>query len=385
MLVGDYKDGKDRASSATVNAKPRLIWKTKAYPVPSPSRSAFRWKASALRNLPRWAGGAASVNPVTIMVPALYNLMPAESLAMGWLNEIDALVTIRQRMIVAAKLTGWDVFTFHTLHNLDRYFDSTIAAVRDTWVNEGNLSPDAILETRKRFARPCDYYRVQPRLVENLVFQSALLDWVSHRAAKMPLRFHVVGTALLSALVSAGSVSFADAVTSVLKFGGRWDEALSGLSGAKTENDIGWSRFEHIRKLLEGRSLLSLGVAREDLPEVRTPLRPFRYSTNTEEPPVLVKTAEDAAAALNTLNLSSWGYAVPKPGDEAVRGWLMSPLHPMARLCRWTVSNYLLATPSAAALFLDHIATLGCQPAIERPAEAVQNRLRLSRVKVTGP
>src|SRR3972149_3190376 len=170
MLVGGYKHGENRGSSTSIEAKARPIWKTKVYPVPSSSRSAFRWKASALRNLPRWAGGAAAVQPVTIMVPALYNFMPAESLAMGWLNEIDALVTIRQRMIGAAKLTGWDVFTFHTLHNLDHYYDSTIAAVRDTWVKEGNLSPEAILETRKNFAKPHDYHRVQARLVENLVF-----------------------------------------------------------------------------------------------------------------------------------------------------------------------------------------------------------------------
>jgi len=58
---------------------------------------------------------------------------------MGWLNEIDALVTIRQRMILCCKNQRWDVFTFHTLHNLDHYFDSTITTVRETWVKEGNL------------------------------------------------------------------------------------------------------------------------------------------------------------------------------------------------------------------------------------------------------
>lgn len=305
---------------------------------------------------------------------------------MGWLNEIDTLVTIRQRIICAAKLTGWDVFTFHTLHNLDHYFDSTITAVRDTWVKEGNLSTDAIRETRRKFSQPYDYHRVQPRLVENLVFQSALLDWLSHRASDVPLRFHVIGTALLSALVSSGSVSFAAAATSAIKFGGRWDESLGSLAEGKTENEIGWSRFEQVRKLMEGRSPLSLDVAAEDLPAVDAPAHPFWYSRTAKEPAVLIRTAKDAAAALESLNLASWSYAVPKAGHETIRGWLMSPLHPMARLCRWTVSNYLLATPVSAMLFLDHIATLGrATPVIELPAGPVQNRFRLSRIKVTGP
>jgi hypothetical protein len=113
MLVGGDKH----------NPKAQQAWKARAYPVPAPSRSGFRWKASALRRLQQWQGGAAPAKPVAIMVPALYNFMPAESFAMGWLNEIDALVTIRQRMICAAKLTGWDVFTFHTLHNVDHFFE----------------------------------------------------------------------------------------------------------------------------------------------------------------------------------------------------------------------------------------------------------------------
>src|SRR5712691_5268617 len=151
-------------------------WKIRTYPVPTPSRSGFRWKASALRNIHRWTTVGRSPHPATIMVPALYNFMPAESLAMGWLNEIDTLVTIRQRMICAAKITGWDVFTFHTLHNLDHYFDTTIAAVRDTWLKEGNLSPAAVLETKRQFSKPYDYFQIPARLVENLVFQSSLME-----------------------------------------------------------------------------------------------------------------------------------------------------------------------------------------------------------------
>ena len=324
------------------------------------------------------------------MVPALYNFMPAESLAMGWLNEIDALVTIRQRMICAAKITGWDVFTFHTLHNADRFFDSTIGAVRDTWMKEGNLSTAAIAETKRQFGKPCDYHRIHARLVENLVFQSSLLDWLSHRAMDVPLRFHVIGTALLSALVSSGSVTFNAAVKSALKFGARWDETLRSIGSAKSEEEIGWSRFGQVRRLMEGQSSLSLAVAREDLPEAAAPSRPFWYSPTAKDEPTLIKTAQDAAFALETLNLASWSHSSSRAGrsaDEAIRGWLISPLHPMARLCRWSVSNYLLATPDSASMFLDHIATLGRAPVIQLPVEPIQiqNRFRLSRIKVTGP
>src|SRR5262245_64351570 len=91
-------------------------WKARTYPVPRPSRSGFLWKAAMLRTLRRWNRRTSS-QPPTIIVPALYNLMPAESVALGWLNEIDSLLTIRQRMACAARITGWDVFTFHTLHN----------------------------------------------------------------------------------------------------------------------------------------------------------------------------------------------------------------------------------------------------------------------------
>src|SRR5205823_1216176 len=156
----------------------------------------------------------------------LYNFMPAESLAMGWLNEIDALAAIRHRISCAAEITGWDVFTFHTLHNADHFFDTTIGAVRDTWVNEGSLSRNALRETRRQFGKPYDYHCIHARLIENLVFQSSLLEWVERRGSDVPLRFHVIGTGLLSALVSSGSIAFADAVTAAMKFGSRWDEAI---------------------------------------------------------------------------------------------------------------------------------------------------------------
>jgi hypothetical protein len=373
MLVDDYKQ--DQA------------WKTRTYPVPMPSRSGFRWKASALRGLRRWGSRTASPAPVTIMVPALYNLMPAENVALGWLNEIDALATIRHRMICAGKITGWDVFTFHTLHNVDHFFDTTIGAVRDTWMKEGNLSAAAYVETKRLFGKPYDYHRIHARLIENMVFQSSLLDWVGHRASSVPLRFHVIGTALLSALVSSGSISFTDAVNSALKFGARWDETLRPAGSARTEDEIGWSRFQQLRRLMEGRSSLSLAVAREDLPAPDAPSRPFWYSPTTKDEPLLISTAAEAAMALETLNLSSWAYtATPSPAaDEQIRGWLVSPLHPMARQCKWSVSNYLLATPESVALFLDHIATIGVEPVMYQTPEPIQNRFRLSRMKVTGP
>jgi len=319
------------------------------------------------------------------VVPALYNFLPAEVVAMGWLNEVDALGTIRQRMNCASKITGWDVFTFHTLHNLDPYFDSTIATVRETWVKEGNLSREAVEETKRKFAKNYDYHQVQARLVENLVFQSSLIDWVMRHASEVPLRFHVIGTALLSALVSSGALSFGIAVDSAFKIGRRWDDTLCSLTDAQTEEEIGWSRFELVRGLLDGTSSLSLGVAREDLPSVIAPSISFWYSTTPKEPPVLISTAQDAAAALETLNMASWSSAVPKAGDEPIRGFLVSPLHPTARACRWSVSNYLLATPDASTLFLDNIATLGRAPIVYMPEEAVQNRFRLSSRKVTGP
>ncbi|HLH30601.1 MAG TPA: hypothetical protein VKY31_05325, partial [Terriglobia bacterium] len=150
MLVGGYK--------------PEQAWKTRSYPVPTPTRSGFRWKASALRGLNRWTSKTVSNRPATIMVPALYNFMPGENIALGWFNEIDALATIRQRMICASKITGWDVFTFHTLHNADHYFDTTIGAVRDTWMKEGNLSASAHRETKRRFGKPYDYHRIHARL-----------------------------------------------------------------------------------------------------------------------------------------------------------------------------------------------------------------------------
>jgi len=341
-----------------------------------------------LRTLHRWNGMPVSAHPSTIMVPALYNVMPAESVALGWLNEIDALHTLRQRMNAAAKITGWDVFTFHTLHNADHFFDTTIAAVRETWVKEGTLSPAAVQESQRRFGKPYDYHRIHPRLIENLVFQSSLMDWVSGHASDSPLRFHVIGTALLSALVSTGSIAFEAAVESAMKIGSRWDASLRGSTKAKTEDEIGWNEFRQIRGLMEGGSSLSMTVFRQDLPAPDAPARPFWYSATVTSEPTLITTAQEAVNALETMNLNSWSSVPQSPAasvEEPIRGWLVSPMHPMARFCKWSVSNYLLATPASVTLFLDHIASLGRRPMLAPTVDPIQNRFRLSRIKVTGP
>ena len=154
-----------------------------------------------------------------------------------------------------------------------------------------------------------------------------------------------------------------------------------------TTDERGWTQFEQLRGLMEGRSVTALAVPREDLPQTEAPSKPFWYSPTVKDDPVLITTARDASAALETLNLSSWAFATPAPlrDDESVRGWLVSSLQPFARLCRWTVSNYLLANPASVSLFIDHIATLGRGSVLQLPEEAAQNRFRLSRIKVTGP
>src|SRR5215831_18628818 len=129
--------------------KQRSAWRQQTYPIPRLGPRGFRWKASAVRGLYRWSLTSRVSSPATIIVPALYNRLPAETVAMGWLNEIDALHSIRQRMMAVARKTGWDVFTFHTQHNLDHYFDSAIAAMRETWCHEGSLSRAAVTEARR--------------------------------------------------------------------------------------------------------------------------------------------------------------------------------------------------------------------------------------------
>src|SRR5262249_41002730 len=155
---------------------------------------------------------------------------------------------------------------------------TTIAAVRDTWVKEGTLSPVAIREARRLFGRPCDYHHVQARLVENLVFQSSLLDWIRNQDPNISLRFHVIGTALLSALVSASSIPFRVAVETAMKFGARWHETLRETSDSKGGEDANWAVFRSIRRLMEGSSSAAMSVLPEDLPIPEAPVRPFWYS-----------------------------------------------------------------------------------------------------------
>ena len=389
MLTGGYKQGVDRRSAISLGGDHRYAWKEQTYPVPTPSRKGFQWKASAFRSIQRIKGRQVAGHPVTIMVPAVFSFMPAESVALGWLNEIDALGTIRQRIIASSRVTGWDVFTFHTLHNLDHYFDSTIAAVRETWLREGRLSSDCVHETQKKFGRAYEYHRIQARLVENLVLQSSLMEWLSVHASDAPLRYHVIGTGLASALVWSGALSFSAAISAMLKIGARWDASITALAeeelGKKkataTADNLGWLRFHKVRQIIEGRQRLRLAVSPEDLPAVDAPSHPFWYSATAADEPVLLETSRDAQNALEAMNLSSWSPAMPRPlQDDRVRGWLISGLHPMASACRWSFSNYLLATPESSLLFLDHIATLGKhyltveKPAPSKPFPAIQDK-----------
>jgi hypothetical protein len=396
MLVGTEKQSDTKRSVTSPRENPRYAWKERTYVVPSSSRKGFQWKASALRSIQRLSKTTVTGNPVAVVVPALYSFMPAEAVALGWLNEIDALGTIRHRIIDSTKLTGWDVFTFHTRHNLDPFYASTIAAVRETWLREGTLKASSIAETVKRFGPSYQYNRIPARLVENLVFQSSLMQWLSGRADGAPFRFHLVGTALISGLVWSGALTFDDAVRTALKVGERWDASLTSLAEEElkrtgvtpTEENVGWLRFDRVRQILEGQSVLSLGTSPSDLPEVGAPLRPFWFSPTAQDQPVLIETARDVRCAMESMDLASWSPRLPKrlPADcsDRVRGWLVSPSHPMASASRWSVYNYLLATPDAGSLFLNHIAALG-RPTIMAPRpEEFQERLRLQRIKASS-
>jgi hypothetical protein len=353
-------------------------WKKQSYEVPNPGRRAFRWKASALRTFQHWSARPRRPRPALIVVPALFSLLPAETFAMGWLNEIDALRAIRKRIVAAAKKTGWDVYTFHTQHNLDSYYDTNILAVRDTLSHEGSLPTSVVAETKRRFGSLFAYHWIEPRLIENLVFQSSLMECVAARAEETPIQFHAVGTAVYSALIRAGALTFDAAVDSLLRVGARWDKAVAAMSGGERE------RFEIVQRVLDGRERMSVTVTRADLPKVEAPSQPFWFSTAANEEPVLVETAREAALALESLNLASWSTRGAVLPDHPVRGFLNSPLHPYARHCRWTVSNYLLSTPSAVTLFMEHIAGIPRAPHTGADSDA-QKRLRLSRMKVTGP
>jgi len=382
-----FKQIEHSHSPLPIGANQQYAWKERTYVVPNPSRKGIQWKASALQGLQRLDKKTHASQPVMVVVPALYNYMPAEVLALGWLNEIDSLATIRQRIMQTAKLIGWDVFTFHTRHNLDSFFDTAIKAVRETWLYEGALSSDAIAQTRQRFGPAYEYHRIEARLVENLLIQSSLMDWLTVRAADRPLRFHVIGTGLLSALVWSGALSYPEVVRTAVKIGIRWDESLKALaledlkrSGmAQTEENLGWRRFHRVRQIVEGRANLSLPVTSEDLPRVEGPSRPFWFSATGKDEPVRIETVQEVRAALEAMNLASWSPDIPKTQAhdqtaDRVRGWLVSPMHPAASACHWSVYNYLLATPDAATLFLEHIASRGPVTPLPIPSTVFERR-----------
>src|SRR5262249_37732573 len=148
---------------------------------------------------------------------------------------------------------------------------------------------------------------------------------------------------------------------------------------------IGWQQFEAIQRIIDGQEEVSLSVSRKHLPKAEAPSKPFWFTPTSEEEPVLIETSRDAALALESLNLSSWKSGDVRTADHTTRGGLISPLPRVARTCRWSVSNYLLATPASSLMFIQHIAALSRKPLIAPESDEVQNRLRLSRMKVTGP
>src|SRR6188474_1501584 len=103
MFKGNGKS-EGSAGHSRADDNRQYAWKERSYVVPRSSRKGFQWKASALRTLQRLHKSRISGRPVTIVVPALFNLMPAEALALGWLNEIDALGAIRHRIAAASNV-----------------------------------------------------------------------------------------------------------------------------------------------------------------------------------------------------------------------------------------------------------------------------------------
>jgi hypothetical protein len=186
-------------------------------------------------------------------------------------------------------------------------------------------------------------------------------------------------------------MSFEAATDTALKVGARWDASVASLAEQKaaksarpTKGELSRLRFDIIDRIIAGREQLSIAAASEDFCTVGAPARPFWFRSVATADPIRIETARDAVIALEALNLNSWSPGNLRPTGRSFRGWLISPLHAMARMCRWSISNYLLATPSSVAMFIHDVAALSrisCR-AVEPEA---QNRLRLSRMKVTGP
>jgi len=113
---------------------------------------------------------------------------------------------------------------------------------------------------------------------------------------------------------------------------------------------------------VEGRAGVNLAADPSDFPQFDAPSRPFWFSAAAKDEPIWIETKKDVRKALELMNLGSWSPDVPKPIAEdrnsgRARGWLASPMHPVASTCHWSFYNYLLATPDASLLFLHHIAT----------------------------
>jgi hypothetical protein len=122
-----------------------------------------------------------------------------------------------------------------------------------------------------------------------------------------------------------------------------------------------------------------MGVELSDLPKFEAPSRPFWYSATAKDEPVWIQTRQDVAMAMESMNLASWSPDVPKPLAEdrtsgRVRGWLASPMHPVSSACHWSFYNYLLATPDASMLFLDHIAKLAPAAPLTIPQNVFASR-----------
>jgi hypothetical protein len=134
-----------------------------------------------------------------------------------------------------------------------------------------------------------------------------------------------------------------------------------------------------VRQVVEGRASISLAADPSDFPQFDAPSRPFWFSATAKDDPVWIETKQDVRMALEAMNLASWSPDVPKPLAEdrssgRVRGWLASPMHPVATACHWSVYNYLLATPDASLLFLDHIASLAPVTPLTIPQNVFGNR-----------
>jgi len=308
--------------------------------------------------------------------------------------QAETIRALRHRIVEASRQIGWDVFTFHTLQNPDPFFDSTIDALRETWIKEGSLRRETVSKTRKQFSNDWDYSRIECRLVESLVLQTAELDWIDTIAPEGRFSPHFVGTALLSGMVWSGAASFSAAVETAMRLGREWDSNLQDFAeeelvlrrNSVTEESLGWTRFQTLRRLIEKGRSFPVTRPQCDRVHLNPVCRPFLFSALPKDRPQRVETPDQLRNALESLDIASWsGRRLPEvPGG--VRGWLMSTLHPWARACRWSLSNFLLATPASVSLFLHHIAPIWRIPFVEVvETEGFQNRLRLSRMKVTGP